>query len=197
MSDFLTRWRTPLILGSLGLNLFLVGAVLPHLLDHRHGGNHDDGPPPGMSIHPRPLEELLPGPDAALLRNAIGNNADLRALEQQMRAAWADTRKALKTEPFDSKAFEASVAEVATARRDFEARRQAAIVDAVTRMSPQGRQRLANLEVPFFLGGHRGPPPPDAHFMRPDGPQDGGPDGPPREDREEERHDDGPDHDKP
>lgn len=183
MSSFFNRWRGPLTLVSLGANLFLAGALIPHMFEPRLFGHHrPDGPLPGMMIHPRSLDELLPPADAALLREALGGENGVRTLEQQMRASWEETRTVLKAEPFDAAAFQATIDKVIAARRDFETTRQAAIVNAVAHMSPEGRQRLANLEAPFLMGPgvrHGPPPPPGGDFREPschDGPFREGPD---------------------
>ncbi|MDZ5646571.1 periplasmic heavy metal sensor [Nitrospirillum sp. BR 11828] len=187
MSVFSSRWRGPLLIASIGMNLFLAGTFIPHLLGHHDGGPGHE-PAPGMNYRPRPLTDILPPADAELLQKAMApDRADFKALEKQARESWAEIQPLLAADTFDAQAFAAAVQKVADSRRAFEASRQAALVDVLSKMSPEGRKKLSELKTPFILGGMHGPHPdgrgPDGRG--PDGRGDGRfdhppfPDGPP------------------
>ncbi|MDG3440574.1 periplasmic heavy metal sensor [Nitrospirillum amazonense] len=172
MSVFSSRWRGPLLIASVGVNLFLAGTFVPHLLRHHEVGP-ERGPAPGLNYRPRPLSDILPPADAELLQKAMApDRADFQALEKQARESWAEIQPLLAAEPFDAQAFAAALRKVADSRRAFEASRQSALVDALSRMSPEGRKKLSEMKAPFILGGMHGP--------RPDGrgPDGRGPGGP-------------------
>ncbi|MEA1677341.1 periplasmic heavy metal sensor [Nitrospirillum sp. BR 11163] len=171
MSVFSSRWRGPLLIASVGVNLFLAGTFIPHLFRHHEVGP-DHGPAPGLNYRPRPLSDILPPADAELLQKTMApDRADLQALEKQARESWAEIQPLLAADTFDAHAFATALKKVADSRRAFEASRQAALIDALSRMSPEGRKKLSEMKSPFILGGMHGP--------RPDGrgPDGRGPDG--------------------
>ncbi|MEC4592896.1 MULTISPECIES: periplasmic heavy metal sensor [Nitrospirillum] len=182
MSVFSSRWRGPLLIASVGVNLFLAGTFVPHLLRHHEVGP-ERGPAPGLNYRPRPLSDILPPADAELLQKAMApDRADFQALEKQARESWAEIQPLLAAEPFDTQAFAAALRKVADSRRAFEASRQSALVDALSRMSPEGRKKLSEMKAPFILGGMHGPRPdgrgPDGRGPDGHGPDGRGPGGP-------------------
>ncbi|WP_148293961.1 periplasmic heavy metal sensor, partial [Azospirillum sp. B4] len=105
MSSF-SRWRGPLLIASVGVNLFLAGTFVPHLLNHHEAGpGREPGPAPGMTYRPRPLSDILPPADAELLQKAMApDRADFQALEKQARESWAEVQPLLAAEHFDAQA---------------------------------------------------------------------------------------------
>ncbi|HYE50686.1 MAG TPA: periplasmic heavy metal sensor [Azospirillaceae bacterium] len=164
-----------LLLGSAGLNLFLAGALLPHLLGGREappapaavpfqmalpapapaagGGMGGDvllpAPAPGAFFFSRVLDEALPPDDAELLVGAAAPRDALARMEAATAEVAEEVRRLLKAEPFDAQALAAALARGSEARRDFEAAHQAALVEAVSSLSPEGRARLAGWQAPL------------------------------------------------
>ncbi len=149
----LRHW--PLTL-SISLNLFLAALIGAHWLDRpppHHG-------PPGRPDPMRMAEDLaqaLPPADGAILRAAFA--AHTAALPAQV-VHGADpmdaVRRTLSADPFDRGALEAALADLQAGREAMEAAIGAALLDAATRMSPEGRRHLGEMPPPR----HRPPPPP-------------------------------------
>ncbi|MDE1149250.1 MAG: periplasmic heavy metal sensor [Azospirillaceae bacterium] len=175
MTFFSSRWRGPLLIASVGVNLFLAGTVVPHLFRHHDVPGREPGP--GLNFHPRPLSDFLSPSDAEILEKAISpDRIDFQALDKQAREAWAESQRLLAADTFDAPAFAHVMAQVAEGRRSFEESRHASLVDALSKMSPEGRRKLAEMKVPFVLGGGpHGPWGPDDR--RDHGPDGRGPDG--------------------
>ncbi|MBB6252513.1 periplasmic heavy metal sensor [Nitrospirillum iridis] len=179
MSSF-SRWRGPLLIASVGVNLFLAGTFVPHLFHPREAAPGRE-PAPGINYLPRSLTDILPAADAELLQKSMSpDQADFKALEKQARESWAEIQALLAADRFDAQALAAALQKVADSRRAFEASRQVAVVEALSRMSPEGRKKLSELKMPFILGGmHGGPRPggprPDGRFDHPPFPEDGPP----------------------
>lgn len=141
--------------GSVALNLFLAGALLPPLLF---------GPkPPHFRPDPEAMAQRisrgLPPADAAVLQTVLRPRDGFRDLEKLMEANIRATGAALTAEPFDPAALRAALDRGTQERVRFEQRQHESMVEAAAKLSPEGRRRLA--ELPFLLGPRRSPPPPD------------------------------------
>lgn len=139
------RWPWFLLVGSLALNMLAGGFVVAH--------SFRPPPPPGPEHMLERLvdevsEELSPG-DAAILRKALD---DARPLFVRIRVGREEFAPRLRTElmaePFDPKRltalFENIHANDAALRSEFEAR----VADTLSRLSPEGRLRLAESHLP-------------------------------------------------
>ncbi|WP_114393184.1 periplasmic heavy metal sensor [Oleisolibacter albus] len=152
------------LLGSVGLNLFLIGTLVPGWLHPRpdHPPVMAERLPPGMegplSAVRRLAEELSPE-DAAILRQAFSPDQEkFRTMIEAIRTGIDSTREILKAEPFDEAAFRKALADVNAVRDRFEANQQEILATAVAQLSPEGRKRMAEWKIPVPGGaGRMGP----------------------------------------
>jgi uncharacterized membrane protein len=134
------RWRSVILVISLAVNLFFAGLFVTR---------HAFGPPRGPdAMLARLIDELgtgLSDPDRATLRDVFGaHEAEIKERSAQAMQSRAGIRAAMVVEPFDPAALNAAVAEASA--RDL-AMRQAVermLVEAATRVSPEGRRKLAS-----------------------------------------------------
>ena len=135
-----------LLIGSLALNLLVVGAVAGMFFRHRGGGG-PNGPPElniGRLVNSdqglRGFVRTLPQERRQALRAVVEDaRQTLKPLRQTVRAARADASATLKAEPFDPAKFQTSMEAVII---DEGAARRASVaimVDAVKQMTPQER----------------------------------------------------------
>lgn len=139
-----TRW---LLLGSLALNLFFVGAA--GALAARHYLAPPAAPSAALdrSVAAR-IERLavtLPANDADILRGEFRDRAaSVEAVQGTYRQAQDRIRKALRAQPFETEPLRAAMAETRAARQDFDRSLQEVIAAAAAKMSVAGRDRLAD-----------------------------------------------------
>ena len=139
-----TRW---LLVGSLALNLFFVGAV------GALAARHYLAPPAASlatldrSVAAR-IERLavtLPANDADILRAEFRDRqASVEAVQVSYRQAQDRIRAALRAQPFESEPLRAAMTETRAARGDFDRSLQDVIAVAAGKMSVAGRDRLAD-----------------------------------------------------
>jgi uncharacterized membrane protein len=138
------RW---LLLGSLALNLFFVGAAgavairysgpVPLAavarIDHSMAGRLDR------------IAANLPPADAELVRAQLRIEAvKVAAAQADLRLAQEDVRKSLRAQPFDADAMRTAMAESRTAHDNFDQVMHDTIAAAAANMSVVGRARLAD-----------------------------------------------------
>ena len=138
------RW---LLLGSLTLNLFFVGAAGAVALRY-------SSPVPLTTIahidHSliarfNRIAASLPPADAQVLRAQLRGEAQKVASAQaDLRLSQDDMRKSLRAEPFDPEAMRVAMAENRTARDNFDQVLHDMIASAATKMSIVGRTKLAD-----------------------------------------------------
>jgi len=141
--DRTSRW---LLLGSLALNLFLVSAA--GTLAARHYFAAPAAPPTiDRSIGAR-IERIaatLPGADADVLRAEYrANVTTVEAARDAYRNAQDDVRATLREEAFRSDAMRAAMVKTRAARQGFDEAMQDVIATAAGKMSPAGRNKLAD-----------------------------------------------------
>jgi uncharacterized membrane protein len=130
------RW---LLLGSLALNLFFVGAAIAMLVNAPS--------PPDRSIAARieRIASTLPQADGDLLRRAYqADRTTVDGTRAVYEAKRDDIRAALRHEPFDVSAMRAAMVEARKARQTYSEAMQAMFADTAARMSADGRKRLAD-----------------------------------------------------
>lgn len=140
------RWPWFLLVGSLALNMLAGGFIVAHAF-------RPPPPPPGPEralehFIDRAAEDLSPG-DVAILRKAL---RDARPLFVRMHVSREEFAPRLRTElmadPFDpgrvKALFDSSHAIDESLRSDLESR----VVDTLSRLSPEGRLRLAESRLP-------------------------------------------------
>jgi len=142
------RWLLP---ASLTLNVFLGAALVAHL-----GADRTRRPPPPGTM----LEQMashLPAADAQILRQSLASSVD--EIEQAHRAEEKlpqQLQAILGKEPFDKNAFKDLLDKSQHARDSL----NEALPEAIEKLSPEGRRRLAEWR----------PPPPDSREGPPPGP---------------------------
>jgi len=139
-----TRW---ILLGSLALNLFLVGATGAFFARHYFAERAGAAAPldRGVASRIERLAATLPGPDADILRGEYRANAvAVDASRDAYRQAQDDVRQTLRVEPFDPEAMRAAMLKTRAARQNFDQLLQDVIASAAAKMSTGGRSRLAD-----------------------------------------------------
>jgi uncharacterized membrane protein len=142
-----------LLLGSLALNLFFIGAGGAVALQH------SSSPPlqPVVGIRNNMAQRLdaviasLPADDAKIMRAELKTDAaQLAQAETDLRLAKETVRSKLRAEPYDPAAGRKALAQTSVARERFFQVLHDAVASATAKMSPAGRQALADWPV-----GHR------------------------------------------
>lgn len=141
------RWPWFLLVGSLALNMLAGGFVVAHSF-------RPPPPPPGgpdqmLERFVDDVSQRLSPADAAVLRKALD---DARPLFVRIRVSREEfiprLRTALMAQPFDAAGlktlFDRVHANDAALRSEIEAR----FVDTLSRLSPEGRLRLAESRLP-------------------------------------------------
>ena len=134
-----SRW---LLLGSLALNLFFIGVAIAIAI-------RGPAPPPtwdrNVFVRVERIAATLPPADADILRGTINANRQaLDAAQNDYRAAQDSIHAALRAEAFKSEELRAAMTKTRNARQAFDQIVQGAFADAATKMSPAGRQALAD-----------------------------------------------------
>ena len=138
------RW---LLLGSLTLNLFFVGAAGAVAIRY-------SGPEPlatvvqidrGMAGRLDRIAAILPPADAEVLRTQLRADAEkVAAAQADLRLSQDDVRKSLRAQPFDSDAMRAAMAKSHAAHDNFDQVLHETIAAAAAKMSLLGRIKLAD-----------------------------------------------------
>ncbi|OJX71786.1 periplasmic heavy metal sensor [Magnetospirillum sp. 64-120] len=130
------RWLLPV---SLAVNAFLGGLAITEWLA-------PDFPPPP----PRPermieeMAEILPAPDAAILRHSFAEHAPgMERRPHEREEMFLKIRAALKADPFDPQALTTIFHDGRKIRDAIDDSIEGALVDAATKMSAEGRHKLA------------------------------------------------------
>jgi len=138
------RW---ILLGSLALNLFLVGATGAFFARHYFAERAAASAPADRSVAAR-IERLattLPPADADILRGEYRANAvAVDESRDAYRKAQDDVRQTLRVEPFDPGAMRAGMIKTRAARQTFDQLLQDVVASAAAKMSAGGRTRLAD-----------------------------------------------------
>jgi uncharacterized membrane protein len=134
-----SRW---LLLGSLALNLFFIGIAIAMAI-------RGPAPPPSWDrnvfVRVERIAATLPPADADLLRGAVnGGKQTLEAAQKDYRTAQHQIRLMLRQEPFAVDDLRTAMAKTRAARQNFDQILQGIFADTATRMSPAGRQALAD-----------------------------------------------------
>jgi uncharacterized membrane protein len=142
------RWLLP---ASLTLNVFLGAALFAHL---RTDWTHRPPPPPSDMLEQ--MTRSLPVEDAQILRQSLASS--INEIEMAHRAEEGlpqHLQAILGKEPFDKKAFKDLLEQSQHARDSL----NEALPEAIERLSPEGRRRLAEWRPTPPSGPREGPPP--------------------------------------
>jgi uncharacterized membrane protein len=141
------RW---LLLGSLALNLLFVGAA--GAVAYRYSGPAPSTPLTNVARIEHNLAgridriaESLPPSDAEIMRSEIrAEEMKVATAQADLRLSQEEVRNSLRANPFDSNAVRTAMADNRAARENFDRVLHEMIASAATRMSPAGRDTLAN-----------------------------------------------------
>jgi uncharacterized membrane protein len=142
--DRASRW---ILLVSLGLNLFLIGAggafaARQYLSPPAQTTTWVDR---SVAARIERLAATLPPADGDILRATYRANAKaVDGARDVYRRAQDEARGILRNEPFDSEAMRAAMGRARVARQGFDQLLQDAIATAAARMTPAGRTKLAD-----------------------------------------------------
>jgi uncharacterized membrane protein len=132
------RW---LLLGSLALNLFFIGVAVAMAMRAPAPSYWD----PNVFVRVERLAATLPAADADILRGQIkANHAAIDDAQAKYHSARAHIHDLLRQEPFDVEAMRAAMAQTRAARLTFDQTIQGVFADISAKISPAGRQALAN-----------------------------------------------------
>lgn len=137
MSRGSSRW---LLLASLALNLFFIGAAVALAVRP---------PPPAWNrdvlVRIGRIADALPPADGALLRKEIDTNRSaIENAQKKYHAARDAIRQTLRQEPFDAGAMRTAMADMRSARQTFDQTLQGVFATAAPEMSSAGRHALAD-----------------------------------------------------
>ena len=133
-----SRW---LLLGSLALNLFFVGVALAMVVRAPAPSYWD----PNVFVRVERLAATLPPADAEILRRQIdANHAAIEDTQTKYHSARRHIHEVLRQEPFDVEAMRAATAQTRSARFSFDQTVQGVFADIAAKITPAGRQALAN-----------------------------------------------------
>jgi uncharacterized membrane protein len=176
MSDGIRNW---LLLISAGLNLFLLGVLLPNT-DRLFGPRPPQprmvqplgpgGPLPAPMAFMGEISRTMTPPDAEIFCGAMRDLPDgFLSMEDELRIARRESQRLLRAPTFDEENFKAALSRGIVARSRFEEHQRDALARAAIALSEQGRVLLGS---PPRRGG--GP-----EFRPPLPPREGGPGGGP------------------
>lgn len=139
MKRFSSRW---LLLGSLALNLFFIGAAIALAV-------RPPAPAPAWNrdvfVRIERIAASLPSGDAVILRGQIAVNRDgIEGAQAKYRSAQNVIREALRAEPFDANALQTAMANTRASRQAFDQTVQGVFAGSAAQMSQTGRQALAD-----------------------------------------------------
>lgn len=159
------RWRGPVLFISLGLNLFLVGAMAGGwwYQYHGHAGRHHmigqhmrqmGGPGRPGEVGGAPMRggmavlrdaiQQLPEADRKLFEDSIAaRRAEVQQLQQDVRQARMKTNETIRAEPFDRKAMADALAAVRDKIMAMQTKLHEGFVDAVAKLPADKRREFA------------------------------------------------------
>lgn len=136
-----SRLLRGVLIGSLALNLAVVGIVAGAAFSGRYGG----GPPRGFNFDLGPIARALSPADRKMVRDHLRNNRELRELRSADRAADQQAMVvALRNTPFDIVDLEQALASQRNRGKALEQAATAALLDQIAAMSPVDRAAFAD-----------------------------------------------------
>jgi uncharacterized membrane protein len=145
------RW---LLLTSLALNLFFVGTagtilIRGYLTTPAETQQFERS----VDFRIERIATSLPSADAALLRAEFAaRRGAVEAAHDNIQRMREKAHAVLRKEPFDVEAMRAAMADIRTARNAFDQAIHGVVLAAATKMSPEGRRKLAEPRPPLPPG---------------------------------------------
>jgi len=138
-----------LLVGSLALNLFGIGAIAADAIMDRegHGVLFGHCRPRFMGMpSPRELREVLPESDQAKLDSLLqAHRAQFRQRLEELFAARQVVADAIKAEPFDRAKLETAFATLRVREAGIAAGAQTWLIDLIEQLDPASRAKVAEL----------------------------------------------------
>jgi len=136
------RWSRWILLISLALNLFFIGAWAAFAWRHFAWERHRPWSP---ATRIERLAAALPAGDAEKLRSEFRTHqGNIEAAVTTYRRAQRGMRDALRAEPFNADALRSAMAEARNARGKLDEALQDVFASAGAAMTPEGRRSLAD-----------------------------------------------------
>lgn len=136
------RWLAALGWGSLALNVVLIALIV----FHPRLPFMPPPPPPPPEVVMEEMAGRLDAADRAVFEEVMARRkAEIQARFVAMGRHIDTFKEEFTREPFDGLRFQASKAKLDAARAEFEQVIMAAMVEAMSRMSPAGRERLSRM----------------------------------------------------
>jgi uncharacterized membrane protein len=133
-----SRW---LLLASLAQNLFFVGVAIAMAVRAPTPSYWDRN----VFVRVERLAATLPPADADILRGEINaNHAAIDSTQAAYHTAQDHIHEVLRQEPFDVNAMRKAMADTRAARQNFDQTIQGVFAGIAAKISPAGRQALAN-----------------------------------------------------
>jgi uncharacterized membrane protein len=126
-----------LLVGSLLLNLLLIGIIAGHFLFA-----HRPSFPPGDFA--ARVSRGMSDADAKVMEAAFRPVEEFREHMRQGRGLIGRSRELLREPSFDPEAFARLISEASRNREEFDQRFSAALIEAASKLSPEGRQKLGD-----------------------------------------------------
>ncbi len=144
MMASLSRRMRILVIGSLALNIFGIGAIAANAVIDGHSHCR---PPRFMGLpSSRELREVLPENDQAMLEELLqANRAGFRERLNELLAAKQRVADAIKAEPFDRARLDIAFAALRERHAAMTTGAQGWLTEFVARLDPEGRARIAEL----------------------------------------------------
>ncbi len=145
------RW---LLLVSLALNLFFVGTagtmvVRDYLIAPTDAPQFDRS----IDFRIERIATRLPSADAALLRSEFAaRRGPIETAHDNIQRMREKAHAVLRQEPFDADAMRSAMADIRSARNGFDQAIHGVILAAASKMSPEGRRKLAEPRPPLPPG---------------------------------------------
>jgi len=148
------------LLASVGLNLFLLGTMVPRWLGPKppHGdkmvmmGPDGPGGPGGPLFAMHRMMDDLPEADAKILKEHFGSDMEkLMEKAKSFRGRIDRLRDLMRADPFDAAALRAELDSVAADRLTMENAQTDRIIEVLGKLSPEGRRRLADMRPPRLM----------------------------------------------
>lgn len=172
------------LLASVGLNLFLLGTMVPRWLGPKPPfgdkvvmmGLEGPGGPGGALFAMHRMMDDLPEADAKILKEHFGSDMEkLAEKAKTFRDRIDRLRDLMRAEPFDAAALRAELDKAAADRLGMEKGQTDRIIEVLGKLSPEARRRLAEMRPPRMIhnggrmhGGPDMPPPPGGILLDPD-----------------------------
>lgn len=173
------------LLASVGLNLFLLGTMVPRWLGPKPPfgdkmvmmGPDGPGGPGGPLFAMHRMMDDLPEADAKILKEHFGSDMEkMMEKAKSFRDRIDRLRDLMRADPFDPAALRTELESAAADRQAMEKAQTDRIIEVLGKLSPEGRRRLAEMRPPRMMinerrmhgGPDMRPPPPGGIPLDPD-----------------------------